>query len=60
MLSTFNKKAVFFFILLLLSTLNLLSQTKQEKQRIAGISVEGNVFADKQTILTLSGLKENE
>ena len=60
MLSTFNKKAVFFFILLLFSTLNLLSQTKQEKQRIAGISVEGNVFADKQTILTLSGLKENE
>jgi len=60
MLLTFNKKAISFFILFLFSTLCLFAQTKQEKQRIAGISVEGNVFADKQTILTLSGLKENE
>jgi len=60
MLLTFNKKAILFFILFLFSALCLFSQTKQEKQRIAGISVEGNVFADKQTILTLSGLKENE
>ncbi|NLO18639.1 MAG: outer membrane protein assembly factor BamA [Ignavibacteria bacterium] len=60
MLSIYNKKAIFFFILIAFSTFSLFGQTKQEKQRIAGISVEGNVFADKQTILTLSGLKESE
>ncbi|MBK9247105.1 MAG: outer membrane protein assembly factor BamA [Ignavibacteria bacterium] len=43
--------------LLLISAFGTLLSQQPRKVKIAGVSVEGNQFADEQTIITLSGLR---
>ncbi|MFM8840847.1 MAG: outer membrane protein assembly factor BamA [bacterium] len=43
-----------------LNTAPLLAQDKARSYIIAGVSVEGNTYADAQTIITISGLKVGE
>lgn len=55
-----NLKLIYIFLILLLG-LNANAQTPQENTyTIAGVSVEGNVFADESTIITVSGLITGE
>ncbi len=52
---------IFFTIILLTPSLvNAQFPTEQQKVVIAGISVEGNVFADPSSIIAISGLKAGE
>lgn len=51
------KKALFFFSLILIANSSLLAQAPKQSNIISGISVSGNVFADEQTIIAISGIK---
>ena len=54
--------SVYLFIIGLLSifSLKLHAQEKPRSYIIAGISVEGNTYADAQTIISISGLRIGE
>ena len=54
--------SVYLFIIGLLSILSLTlhAQEKPRSYIIAGISVEGNTYADAQTIISISGLRIGE
>ncbi len=47
---------ILFFSIFTLSVLNSLAQDKAQSYVIAGVSVEGNKYADESTIISLSGL----
>src|SRR3989339_205774 len=55
-----RNKIFFPFILFLLVGVNLFSQTTPVSYTILGIDVEGNKFADKSTIIALTGLREGD
>jgi len=57
----FNKYILLFISLTLIFVSgNAIAQNNPDTYTIAGVSVEGNVFSDESTILTVSGLRPGE
>ncbi|HRP01957.1 MAG TPA: outer membrane protein assembly factor BamA [Candidatus Kapabacteria bacterium] len=58
MLSKIFSRTIFLLILLPICSITILAQTNQEQElTIAGITVSGNVYADTETIISISGLR---
>lgn len=60
MLSNHRNNLFVFFLLLFVSFSAAFAQSAQESYTILGISVEGNKYSDKETIVALSGLRAGD